>query len=171
MSLPGLTGDLVRVSALLLLVWATAAAARWLRAYRSFRRMELALAGPPSLPILGNALSFLGIDHRNILSVLLGLWGGRHDTISRATIFNRMLVFVTHPDDIGRVIADPRRRFNDKPWFFYSGLQDLLGTGSASASGESWRAHRAITQPSFNVKILDGYVQFFSEETQVKSLG
>ena len=158
--------ELVRAVVVLAVVWGASAGWQWLREYRRFRRMELAIPGPPSLPVLGNALSFLGIDHNSILGVLLGLWGERRDDISRCSIFNRLLVFVTHPDDMGRVIRD--KRFNDKPWFFYSALRDLLGTGSAGTGGDLWKSHRNVVQPTFNPKILDGYVEMFSEETQVR---
>lgn len=165
-----LTMLLIRAIAVVAVVGALTASWRWLRAYRRFRRMELAMEGPPSLPLLGNALSFLGIDHRNILSVLLELWDGRDQDISRASIFNRMLVFATHPDDIARVIQDKESRFNDKPWFLYSAIiTNFLGSGSATANGDVWKAHRAMTQPSFTVDILDGYVEYFHEETQVRT--
>ena len=70
-----------------------------------FRRMELALPGPPSLPILGNALDFVGVGEDDILDTLLRLWGGHTAELSRLSIFNNMVVFATDPNHIGKVHA------------------------------------------------------------------
>ena len=76
----------------------------WLRRYLAVRRMELAISGPPSLPLFGNALSVLGINADNVFqTIIIGLWGGRSTELSRVSIFHYIFVFVSDPDHIGKV--------------------------------------------------------------------
>ena len=61
-----------------------------------------------------------------------------------------------------QVVRD--RRFNDKPQFIYLALTDVLGKGLLTASGEYWKRHRALTQPTFHLKVLERFVDVFAEE-------
>lgn len=87
--------------ALLALCWLLVSG--W-RKYARVRRMELAIPGPPSLPILGNTLDMLGATGDDMLDTLMRLWGGRTSELSRMSILNHLIVFVTDPDHVAKVI-------------------------------------------------------------------
>ena len=56
------------------------------------------------------------------------------------------------------------RRFNDKPWHFYFILKDLAGEGLVVANGDLWKRHRTIMLPTFNLSLLERFVDVFAEE-------
>lgn len=61
-----------------------------------------------------------------------------------------------------QVIRD--RRLQDKPWMVYAFLAELLGQGLLTTSGDFWRHHRALIQPSFHLGVLERFVEVFNEE-------
>ena len=130
--------------------------------YRHFRRLELALPGPPSVPLLGNVLAFAGVDKTNAFRIVLGLWGGRTDELSRFAMFNRLFVFVTDPRDVERVVRD--KRFHEKPSFMYGALSEVLGDGLLTLAGRRWLQHRAVMMPTFHVSVLERFLPVFAEE-------
>ena len=77
-------------------------AAPWCRRYARFRRMELALPGPPSLPVLGNALSMLSINEDNILDVVQRLAKSGSPELSRFSVLNQLFLCVNDPELIGK---------------------------------------------------------------------
>ena len=74
-----------------------------LRRYARFRRVEMSMAGPKSLPLLGNTLDVLKVNPDNIFPTIMRLWGGRNTELSRFSFFNQLVVIVSDPDHIGKV--------------------------------------------------------------------
>lgn len=139
-------------------------ALRALRRYLRFRALELAIPGPASLPLLGNLLDMACVTEEGKLAALQALWGQRRGDISRMSLGSQMLVFVSDPDDIGRVLKD--KRFAAKPYLYYGFMKQLVGDGLTVSSGELWKAHRAWVQPAFHPDVLDRFVDVFVEEAE-----
>lgn len=56
--------------------------------------------------------------------------------------------------------------FSDKPWIYYSNINGAIGNGLVSSNGELWERHRTLIQPTFHLKILEGFVEPFAEEAK-----
>ncbi|KAE8737463.1 Cytochrome P450 CYP4, partial [Frankliniella occidentalis] len=145
------------------LVAAAALVARALRACYKFRRLELDIPGPPSLPVLGNALDLVGLTEASVFPALMALWGGRR-TLSRFSILNKLHVFVTDPVDLEAVTK--RRDLADKSHFFYDLVQVVARYGLFQINGDLWRRHRRALEPAFHVELLERFVDNFAEEAQ-----
>ncbi|KAJ1528913.1 hypothetical protein ONE63_007282 [Megalurothrips usitatus] len=115
--------------------------------------MELAIPGPPSLPFLGNALSFLNVKD-DLLERLFQLWG-RQQHLSRFSLCGHLLVFVSDPADIEQLIRC--KATQNKARTFYDNLEYFTHDGLVTLNGAKWRAHRRAIQPAFYQDILDKY--------------
>ncbi|KAK3923308.1 Cytochrome P450 4C1 [Frankliniella fusca] len=142
--------------AVALLLW------RALPSYRKFRRLELSIPGPPSLPLVGNLLDVALMAEEDRLRVVLALWGGRHDQLSRISLAGQLVVFVSDPDHVGVVLKDPR--FALKPSFFYGFMERVSGRGILTSNGRHWKQHRTAMLPAFHPSVVDGYVAVYAEE-------
>ena len=65
--------------------------------------MELAIPGPPSVPLLGNALDMLGVNEDNIFGRLQRLAHSGTPELSRISLGNHLIIIVNDPDLIARV--------------------------------------------------------------------
>ncbi|XP_052120601.1 cytochrome P450 4c21-like, partial [Frankliniella occidentalis] len=155
--------DVVLVFAVMLVVWRLALAlpSYWSSCWR-FRRLELAIPGPPSLPLVGNLLDLALVADEGRLRAVLEWWGGRHDQLSRITLGTKLLVLVSDPDHVAVVLKDPR--FAEKPAFFYGFLESVSGRGVLTANGRHWKRHRAAMLPAFHHSVVDAYTAVYAEE-------
>ncbi|KAK3913943.1 Cytochrome P450 4C1 [Frankliniella fusca] len=128
-----------------------------------FRRYELAIPGPPSLPFFGNAFSVMFQKHDVILDVIMRLWGQRRE-LSRASCFNMLFAFVSRPEDVADVMK--RKDLQDKSHFYYHLLAELAPNGLIMMSGAKMRAHRSAAQPAFHPEVIDSFVEVFVEEAE-----
>lgn len=124
-----------------------------LRGYLKFRRQELSIPGPPSLPVLGNTLDFLGTTKETVLSTFLRLWNHSHAEPWRVSLFGHLLVFISDPDQLQEVFA--KKSLLTKAPFAYR-FFDIFGVGSINLNGLKWRAHRRVLTPAFHPRVLDG---------------
>lgn len=139
----------------LLLVLALTLVFRLLASYLHYRRLELAISGPPSLPVIGNLLSFVGSTPDNVLATILGLWRGRHDELWRIGVLGQMGIFVTNPDHLQKLFTT--KDFVNKSRFVYQFFNAIGGQGLVALNGAKWRAHRRAFQPAFHQSLLDRY--------------
>ncbi|KAK3914265.1 Cytochrome P450 4C1 [Frankliniella fusca] len=138
-------------------------AARTVLAIVRFRRYELAIPGPPSLPFFGNAFSILCRKHEDILDALMKLWGQRRD-LSRFSFIHQLVVFVSRPEDVAVVMK--RKDLQDKSHFYYGLLADQVPQSVLTLNGAEMKAHRAAAHPAFHPEVVDSYVEVFAEEAE-----
>ncbi|KAJ1528635.1 hypothetical protein ONE63_007030 [Megalurothrips usitatus] len=136
---------------------------RYLRAYMRFRKMELAIPGPPSVPVLGNALDFIGVKDTEMLSKILELVGDRHE-LSRVALLTNLVVFVNCAEDMEQVIK--RKEFSDKAKLFYELFHTIAKRSVPLLNGEDWKMHRRALTPGFHKDVLDRFVDTFNQETK-----
>lgn len=136
---------------------------RVLQKYLHFRRLELAIPGPPSLPLVGNGLEFANMNPDDVMPKLLRLIAGRR-AMTRFSIFCNLFVVIQDPAEIEELTR--RKEFNDKSVFVYSLLHVIARRGLIQLGGNDWRDHRRWLAPGFNKNVLDRFVEVFSEEAQ-----
>ncbi|XP_034245161.1 probable cytochrome P450 4ac1 [Thrips palmi] len=135
--------------------------ALFLQQYIHFRRLELAIPGPASLPLLGNTLDFVNVTPDTALKTIRRLVGGRSE-LTRFSLMNHLVVFVNDAEAIDCVARRPE--FQTKARFVYHLLDDprsLLQLG-----GAEWRARRKALEPGFHKKVLDSYMDIFHGEAK-----
>ncbi|XP_034250244.1 putative inactive cytochrome P450 family member 4Z2 [Thrips palmi] len=135
--------------------------ARFLLGYLHFRKLEMAIPGPPSLPLLGNALDFMRATPDTIMQTLLELTKGCRK-MSRLSIFSHMIIAIQDPSEIKEVMR--RHEFGNKAFFLYRLLEATAKKGLVQLSGAEWKAHRKWLAPGFNQNVLDRLVTIFCEE-------
>ncbi|KAK3930145.1 Cytochrome P450 4C1 [Frankliniella fusca] len=138
-------------------------AARAVLAVIRFRRYELAIPGPPSLPFFGNAFSILCRKHEDILDAIMSLWGQRRD-LSRCSFIHELIVFVSKPEDVADVMK--RKDLQDKSHFYYGLLADQVPQSVLVLNGAEMKVHRAAAHPAFHPEIIDSFVEVFAEEAE-----
>lgn len=82
-----------------------------------------------------------------------------YGNVSRGWLGNDLVVFLTHPNDIEKILnshvhldkSDEYRFF--KPW---------LGDGLLISSGEKWRSHRKLIAPAFHMNVLKSFMDVFN---------
>ncbi|XP_034245657.1 LOW QUALITY PROTEIN: cytochrome P450 4C1-like [Thrips palmi] len=134
---------------------------RFLLGYLRFRKLEMAIPGPPSLPLLGNALDVMRATPDTIFQTILGLVKDCRK-LSRVSIFSHMIIVIQDPADIKELMRRPE--FGNKAFFLYSLLEGAAKKGLVQLSGAEWKAHRKWLAPGFNQKVLDRFVTIFCEE-------
>ncbi|XP_050303110.1 cytochrome P450 4g15-like [Anthonomus grandis grandis] len=125
--------------------------------------IELAdkIPGPPGLPIIGNALEFIGSPNDIFNNFYqrsfefgrtVKVWAGP-----------RLLIFLTDPRDVEVILSShvhidksPEYRFF-KPW---------LGDGLLISTGQKWRAHRKLIAPTFHLNVLKSFIDLFNKNSR-----
>ncbi|KAK5638862.1 hypothetical protein RI129_013157 [Pyrocoelia pectoralis] len=121
--------------------------------------------GPISLPFIGGAWCFI---NKNILDASVGLQE-RYGSITSVWIGQELNFFLSDPEDLEMVLTSPHAYGKHVNYKFVKGI---LGDGLITAPVDKWKTRRRALAPTFNQKILDGFVQTFvrQSETLVKKL-
>ncbi|KDR12229.1 Cytochrome P450 4C1 [Zootermopsis nevadensis] len=121
------------------------------------------LRGPTNYPILGTAPPLIFLKRNEIFKYVL--------TISRvfSPIFRTWTgripqVHLQRPEDIEVILRSSEHL--DKA-HFYRFLHQWLGTGLLTSTGQKWHTHRKMITPTFHFKILDNFVEVFSEKSEI----
>ncbi|KAJ8929501.1 hypothetical protein NQ314_017794 [Rhamnusium bicolor] len=137
----------------------------WYAYWKISRKHMLELAekipGPPTVPILGNALEFLGTspdifkrvyEKSLVYGSTVKMWVGP-----------KLMIFLTDPRDVEIILsshvhidkASEYRFF--KPW---------LGDGLLISTGQKWRAHRKLIAPTFHLNVLKSFIDLFNANSR-----
>ncbi|KAK7790567.1 hypothetical protein R5R35_002023 [Gryllus longicercus] len=154
-------GGALPLPLLLALVLVLPAAAAWLaewrRRRRRFVRLGDRLPGPRGLPLLGNALSFLGANEDVFQTVYRMCF--EDSAVVRLWIGPRLLVFLVDPRDVELVLGSNEHLDKSAEYRFF---EPWLGDGLLISSGSKWRAHRRLIAPAFHQHVLKGFVPLFA---------
>ncbi|KAJ8954174.1 hypothetical protein NQ318_005769 [Aromia moschata] len=149
-------GLLVQICLCAFLIWC-------LRLLWSRRRLyELAskMPGPFSLPLIGSALSFAGNinDTFSNIMVLFKTYPG----LFRVWYGPKLLVAISDPKYFEILLPNYLKK-----QYMYTFAEPVVGHGLFTAPVDTWKRHRKTIMPTFNQKILDGFVQIFSEQAEI----
>nr|WCC58131.1 cytochrome P450 [Pharsalia antennata] len=135
--------------------------AYWKISRKHMNELAEKIPGPKALPIIGNALEFLGSSpdiFKNIYNKsfeygsIIKMWAG-----------TKLLIFLVDPRDVEIILssnvhidkASEYRFF--KPW---------LGDGLLISTGQKWRAHRKLIAPTFHLNVLKSFIDLFNANSR-----
>jgi cytochrome P450 family 4 len=137
----------------------------WYYNFRSNRKRLYELAdkipGPSGLPMIGNALELVGGPNR-----IFEKFYSRSDefpNVAKIWVGPRLLVFLTHPDDIELILGSHVHIDKSPEYRFF---QPWLGNGLLISTGEMWRAHRKLIAPTFHLNVLKSFLQLFNRNSK-----
>nr|AVL92853.1 CYP450 [Locusta migratoria] len=144
-------------SAVQLVTWSVAAvvaALSWLW----ITRPRVDAPGPPTLPIIGNALQLCQLPatirkfrefHR------------QYGDLTRLYAGPILVMLVTHPDDVQHILVTSRLVDRD-PFTTYA-MRLFVGDGLITNKGAQWKLHRKLISSTFHSELLEGFVEAFHE--------
>ncbi|XAR52001.1 hypothetical protein NMG60_11006825 [Bertholletia excelsa] len=130
------------------------------------RHRKLALAGPPTYPVIGCLFSFYKNTHRLLDWYTHLLSRSPTQTIVIRRLGARRTVVTANPDNVEHML---KTNFGNYPKgkAFTEILGDFLGCGIFNVDGERWRIQRKLASHEFSAKSIRDYAVNVLEE-QVK---
>ncbi|KAJ8711126.1 hypothetical protein PYW07_008368 [Mythimna separata] len=132
--------------------------------YKNRRMIEMAkkLPGPRALPLLGNALLFMGQpeEFTRVLKDLIAEYG----SVLKFWLGPDLNILVSDPDDLKLLLASTKTSVKG-PQYKY--MADVLGGGILSGSGPTWRKHRKIATPNYGKRAIESYSEVFNREVDI----
>ncbi|XP_031330686.1 cytochrome P450 4c3-like [Photinus pyralis] len=149
---------LIPIAILTLLVWYLQY--HWNR--RRLYRMASRFDGPICLPFIGNGLYFMG-STSDILDNVISLMRSFKLPV-RVWLGQKLFYGVSDPEDLETIMNSPHALEKDE---LYQYAEPVVGTGLFTAPVPKWKRHRKVIMPTFNQRILDGFVPVFVEQSTI----
>lgn len=147
-----------------LLVAVTVAFFAWFyKKYHHRHALANKIPGPPALPILGNALLFLGKSPPELLKIIESL-PKKYGRCVRVLVGPQVQVLITDPKD-AEVILSSQKLIDKSDEYNY--IAHWLGTGLLISNGQKWFTRRKVITPTFHFKILDQFVEVFDKHSAI----
>ncbi|GFG37750.1 hypothetical protein Cfor_02942, partial [Coptotermes formosanus] len=121
------------------------------------------LHGPTRYPIVGTDLSYVFLKRTELFKHALMI-EQKFSPIFRTWTANKPQVHLLQPEDVGVILRSSEHLDKTEPYEF---LQDWLGTGLLTSTGQKWHSHRKMITPTFHFTILDSFVEVFSEKGEI----
>ncbi|XP_043285788.1 uncharacterized protein [Venturia canescens] len=128
-----------------------------------YRKVEN-FPGPPTLPFIGNAHYFMG-DSSSIFNNIVKMVNS-YPSPFKVWLGHRLFFVVYEPDQLESVFLSAKTIDKDS---LYQFAKPWLGSGLFTASTEEWRIHRKLIAPTFNIKILESFVEIFAKQSEIMS--
>ncbi|PSN54065.1 Cytochrome P450 4C1 [Blattella germanica] len=117
------------------------------------------LPGPKVYPLFGSTLPFLFLNRNEVFAY------GQQNLKTYKTLFRSWtgkmpVIHMQCPEDV------ESSEYIDKG-FVYKFLHRWLGTGLLTSTGQKWHTHRKMITPTFHFKILDHFIEVFSEKSEI----
>ncbi|XP_049861015.1 cytochrome P450 4g15-like isoform X2 [Schistocerca gregaria] len=116
-----------------------------LAAWLWMTRQRTSIPGPPTLPLLGNATLFYKLP---VLLNRLGDLKHRYGDIFRFYIGPKLVIVITEPEDVQRLLVTSKPRERD-PYLGFM-LSRIQGNGLLVNKGDVWKLHRKFVEPGFH---------------------
>ncbi|XP_055380309.1 cytochrome P450 4d1-like [Condylostylus longicornis] len=133
--------------------------------YARILQLSKKLPGPPTIPILGNALSFIGQPPEQIILKALDLFDKfSGDGLMKIWIGPELNILISNLKDIEEILG--RTIHNDKAGEYHL-LEAWMGEGLLISKGKKWFQRRKIITPAFHFKILEQFIDIFEEQGNI----
>uniref|UniRef100_A0AAG5CRB4 Cytochrome P450 n=1 Tax=Anopheles atroparvus TaxID=41427 RepID=A0AAG5CRB4_ANOAO len=119
--------------------------------------LALRLPGPKAYPIIGNCLEITKTD---LISREMSEAYKKYGPLARVWLCALPMFVVLDPNDLKVILSS--KKHTDKS-VFYKLLHNFLGRGLITSSGHKWSSHRKLIQPSFNIAILEKFIETFAD--------
>lgn len=147
---------LVITSLLVLFVW-------YCKIYHeSYVSVEI-FPGPPTWPLIGNALEFLGKSPSQLLPTLEKLKNEYGQTI-RMLIGQRIQIILTDPKDVEIVLSSQKLLDKSDEYDF---IRPWLAEGVFTAKGQKSLSRRKVLAPAFHFSNLEQFVDVFDKHSKI----
>ncbi|KAL6418335.1 hypothetical protein ACFW04_012208 [Cataglyphis niger] len=113
------------------------------------------IPGPPSHPIVGNAIEFNG-QWKMYISLF-----DKYYPIFKVWSCFMYFVCIRHPDDMEIILSSTK---HIEKGYVYKLLHPWLGTGLLTSTGTKWHARRKILTPAFHFNILKQFTDILIKE-------
>ncbi|XP_049861970.1 cytochrome P450 4g15-like [Schistocerca gregaria] len=135
-----------------------AAALASVLAWLWFSRQRTSVAGPPTVPLLGNVrlpfrLPALVHSLRDVHQ--------RYGDIFKFYVGPKLFIVISRPEDVRKVLASTKTRERD-PVFMHI-LRTLMSDGLITSTGDIWKRHRKVIEPAFHAEVLAKFTGTFNE--------
>ncbi|XP_022832187.1 cytochrome P450 4C1-like [Spodoptera litura] len=132
--------------------------------YKNRRMIQMGnkMPGPPTIPLLGNALMFM-CQPEAFIKVLKDLMA-EYGNVTRFWLGPDLNIVISNPDDIKLLLSNTKTSIKG-PQYKY--MADVLGGGILSGSGPTWRRHRKIANPNYGKRAIEGYSEVFNQEVDL----
>ncbi|XP_033228406.1 cytochrome P450 4g15-like isoform X2 [Belonocnema kinseyi] len=127
-----------------------------------FYKHAAKIPGPKALPIVGNALRFIGKDSSAAHDILLDI-AERYASPCRLWLGNKLFVGIYEPEQLKTLLTSPKSMEKAS---LCSLLRPWLGNSLLIAPVPIWRAHRKLIQPAFNPQTLRTFVHIFDKHSK-----
>jgi cytochrome P450 family 4 len=121
------------------------------------------LPGPPGLPVIGNALLFIGKSPTELLKVLERNQK-KYGFITRFAVGPQHMVLLTSPKYVEFILGSQKLITKSNEYDF---IAEWLGTGLLISTGQKWFTRRKIITPAFHFKILDQFIEVFDKHSKI----
>ncbi|XP_069699717.1 cytochrome P450 4C1-like isoform X1 [Periplaneta americana] len=121
------------------------------------------LPGPTSYPFVGTELPLLFLKRNEFFAYRQGNVDKYKPTF-RTWNGSQPQMHITKPEHIEVILRSSDHIDKGQS---YSFLHKWLGTGLLTSTGKKWFTHRKLITPTFHFKILDNFVEVFSEKSEI----
>ncbi|KAK3919389.1 Cytochrome P450 4C1 [Frankliniella fusca] len=123
----------------------------WILDVRRMARVAASIPGPPTLPVVGNFLSFSRSRLRRSFQGMMKQYG----TIFRLWFGPLLAVWVLDAEDVEVVLSSPACMH--KPRVMYRLIEPILGRGLLVLNGAEHRRHRKLILPSLHREVINKF--------------
>ncbi|KAL5237900.1 hypothetical protein ACI65C_005310 [Semiaphis heraclei] len=120
------------------------------------------IAGPPSLPIFGNALQLNG-SPSDFFRLLLE-WHSKFGDTYQLWIGLRPFIAMADADHIQQILNSPTHIDKNLE---YNLLLPFIGTGLVTSSGSKWHSRRKLLTPTFHFTILEEFIPLIEKQSKI----
>ncbi|XP_039288154.1 cytochrome P450 4C1-like isoform X2 [Nilaparvata lugens] len=144
----------------LVMVFAMGFVTWYMRRMHRITAMISKIPGPPTLPLIGNAHLFFGLDMEGFNNIQLDLINTYGPTV-RVWLGPFLWVNLAEPEHIEAILSSEYGTNKDPTYRFFKVHCD----GIFVASGDRWRKLRKMVNPTFHQKLLENFLTTFNEQS------
>ncbi|XP_017484850.1 PREDICTED: cytochrome P450 4d2-like [Rhagoletis zephyria] len=119
------------------------------------------ISGPPTTPILGNALYIRDWNVDNRIAKMFENCA-KYGKIHRFWVLHQLTIFIADPKYTEIILSSQQQITKSR---FYDFLLSWLGQGLLLSTGKKWHWRRKVITPTFHFKILEQFVEIFDQQS------
>ncbi|XP_050423131.1 cytochrome P450 4C1-like [Adelges cooleyi] len=130
---------------------------------RHFDKLTSKLSGPPSYPLIGSGLEFVG-SPQQVMEKLIKMYETYGPEPFKIWLGMKFAVTVVKPEDLEIVLNGSKALAKDSLYQLFS---QVIGEGLFSAPVEKWKKNHRIIRPVFNITLLSQFFSVFNEKDMI----